>query len=236
MSDRNQSNLPFETDDSAEERLWAELGDLPAGEPSANLRRNFYNALHNASTETLVAKFGRWLGFGNNVGWVTAATCAVLGFALAGVLDVAGQPRQDRLTALENNVALLNRELVINRLENASANQRLKGVFEARPFVADDSEVARALLLRAVGDQVPSVRSAAIDALGPSLSSSDVGDELMRLLVSAESPIVQLALVDLVLRNGSREQLDRLLELASTGRLHADLIPHVLSYLGSEQT
>jgi len=235
MSDRGKSNLPFETDDSAEEGLWAALGELPAGEPSSKLRRNFYRALDHAGDESLIEKIGRWLGFGSNVGWLTATACAVLGFALAGVFDGAGQARPDRLTALEDNVAMLNRELIINRLENASASQRLKGVFDARSFVADDSEVARALLMRAVADQVPSVRSAAIDALGPSLSSSEVGDELMRLLVSAESPIVQLALVDLVLRNGNREQLDRLLELASTGRLHTDLIPHVMSYLGSEQ-
>lgn len=235
MSDRSKSNLPFETDDLAEASLWASLEDLPAGEPSANLRRSFHNALDDASTETLMMRLGRWLGFGSNIGWLTATACAVLGFAIAGVLEDTDEPRLNRLAALEDNVAMLNRELIINRLENASANQRLKGVFDARSFVADDSEVARALLMRAVEDHVPSVRSAAIDALGPSLSSSEVGAELMRLLVSAESPIVQLALVDLVLRNGNREQLDRLLELASAGHLHADLIPHVMSYLGSEQ-
>ncbi len=61
-----------------------------------------------------------------------------------------------------------------------------------------------------------------------------LGDELMRLLESADSPIVQLALTDLVLRNGNQAQLDQLLYLANEERLHPDLIRHVKKALRSE--
>ena len=56
----------------------------------------------------------------------------------------------------------------------------------------------------------------------------------MNLLSHAESPIVQLALVDLVLRNGSNEQLEQLLKLANENILHPDLVRHVNKSLGSE--
>ena len=128
----------------------------------------------------------------------------------------------------------LNWQLILDRLEDAPAGKRLRGVIDAASVVQDDAEIARAVLLRATEDRVYSIRSAAIDTLGPSLSSTAVGNELMNLLDTAESPIVQLALVDLVLRNGSGPQLERLRQLANAGRLHADLIQHVRNSLGSE--
>lgn len=128
----------------------------------------------------------------------------------------------------------LNWQLILDRLEDATAGKRLRGVIDAASVVQDDAEIARAVLLRATEDRVYSIRSAAIDTLGPSLSSTAVGNELMNLLDTAESPIVQLALVDLVLRNGSGPQLERLRQLANAGRLHADLIQHVRNSLGSE--
>ena len=193
-------------------------------------------SLEAASNDTWLDRLRSWLGFESNKGWLTATACLVAGFGLAGAFDQPRSNGDERLEALEANVEMLNRELIIDRLEDANANMRLKGVFDARAVAADDAEVARALLTRALDDRVPSVRSAAIDALGPSLRSDDVGNELMLLLENADSPIVQLALVDLVLRNGTREQLDRLAELAADGRLHADLTQHVMNYLGSEQT
>lgn len=235
MSDRNRSNLPFETDDPAEQELWAALRDLPGEAPSAELRRGFYTALDDASSETWAKKLRGWLGFGSNAGWLTAAACVLLGFGLASGLNDGPEVEPGRLAMLEENVVLLNRELILDRLDDPSAGTRLKGVFDASASAAGDEQIARALLLLATDDRVPSIRTAAIDALGPNLSSAGVGEELMQLLEQTESPTVQLALVDLVLRNGTREQLDHLLELAKDDRLHPDLVLHVMNALGSEK-
>ena len=235
MSDRNRSNLPFDSDDPAEQELWAALRDLPGEAPSADLRRSFYKSLDDASSETLADKVRGWLGFGSNAGWVTAAACVLIGFGLAGGLDSGSTGDPERLAMLEENVALLNRELILDRLEDPNAGTRLKGVFDASAAAANDEQVMRALLLRATDDRVPSIRTAAIDALGPSLSRAGIGEELMQLLEETESPTVQLALIDLVLRNGTRDQLDQLLELAKDNRLHPDLVRHVMNALGSEK-
>jgi hypothetical protein len=56
-----------------------------------------------------------------------------------------------------------------------------------------------------------------------------VGDELMAQLERAESPLVQLALVDLVLRHGNAGQVEQLVKLAEQGALHPDLAQHVKS-------
>jgi hypothetical protein len=54
-----------------------------------------------------------------------------------------------------------------------------------------------------------------------------MSEQIMGLLVQARSPIVQLALVDLVLRYGNEAQIEHLLVLADEDRLHPDLKRHV---------
>ena len=238
MPDRHPPSLPFESSDADEQRLWAALADLPRAEPSPGLRRRFYHGLEAAGTRTWSGRLRDWLGLGERGGWVTAAACLLLGFGVAQVVALrdtgTSDGGADRLVALEENVALLRRELIIDRLQDESAGKRLKGVVEAGQVVAEDREVARALLSRAVDDPSLSVRSAAIDALGPQLATREVGEELMKLLESADSPIVQLALVDLVLRHGDREQVGELRALAEAGRLHPDLVAHVRNALGGQ--
>lgn len=234
MSDRKNPSLPFESSDASEQALWQALGDLPSAEPPADLRRSFYNDLEKAGSASWGRRLRSWFGLGTNAGWVTATACLLIGFGAAQLSTEKVIVEPDRLVALEENIALLNRELVLDRLRDDAPGTRLLGVHAASSLVQDDDEIAQALLVRASQDRSKSVRSAAIDALGPQLNSASVGDELMRLLESAESPIVQLALADLVLRNGNQQQLGRLLLLANEERLHPDLVKHVKKSLGSE--
>jgi hypothetical protein len=234
MSDDKSSDRPFDGDDIADHKLWAALGDIPRETPSENLRRNFYTELERFDQTSFAERLRRWLGLSNNTGWITAAACLLVGVGVGQVVDRNSTDDPNRLAVLEQNVALLNRELILDRLEDATAGKRLRGVVDAGYLVEDDMEIARALLMRATEDSVYSVRTAAIDALGPSLTTASVGNELMKLLESAESPLVQLALVDLVLRNGSDSQLEQLLRLAETGALHPDLITHVEKSFGRE--
>jgi hypothetical protein len=234
MSEDRKTKLPFDSDDPAEQALWHALEDIPRESPSPAMRRNFYRELDRVSSASFGDRLRGWLGLGSNAGWITAAACVLLGVGVGQALRDSGSDGPDRLAALEQNVALLNRELILDRLEDAQAGKRLRGVVDAGYFVQDDAEIARALLMRATADRVPSVRTAAIDALGPTLGTAVVGNELMKLLESADSPLVQLALVDLVLRNGSDAQLEQLLRLADEDALHPDLVTHVEKSLGRE--
>ena len=234
MSERKTFNLPFDSEDPAEQKLWAMLEEMPRETPSSEMRRSFYRALDHANVTSWAARLQGWLGINSSAGWLTAAACVLVGVGLGQAFHKTDSVERNRLELLEQNVALLNRELILDRMQDATAGQRLRGVIDASSVVKDDAEIARALLLRATQDCVYSVRTAAIDTLGPRLRSTAVGNELMNLLETAESPLVQLALVDLVLRNGSGRQLERLRQLANAGRLHPDLVKHVTNSLGSE--
>ena len=234
MSDNKIHNVPFESEDLAEQALWSELAAIPREAPSNDMRRDFYRELDRASTSNWAEKIRTWLGLSGNAGWLTATACVLFGVFAGFSLDTTVSGDTSRMEALEQKMALLNRELILDRLQDATAGKRLRGVIDAGYVVADDAEVARALLTRATEDSVQSVRTAAIDALGPQVSSASVANELMSLLENAESPLVQLALVDMVLRHGSASQLEQLLKLAERDALHPDLVRHVKHSLGSE--
>jgi hypothetical protein len=227
MADKKISDLPLEFDDESGRELWDALGEIDREQPSSNLRRSFHEKLEHASQGSWLDRLRASLGLRSNVGWLTATACVLVGL---GVGHLSGNVEDgDRLAALEQNVTELNRRLILDRLEDQAPGTRLRGVMDAASHAGADAEIANALLVRATQDRVSSVRSAAIDALGASTSVSAVGEQVMDLLQKAESPIVQLALVDLVLRYGNEEQIDQLLTLAGKDRLHPDLARHVIA-------
>lgn len=234
MPEKETFNVNFESDDTAEQRLWAALDGLPREAPSADMRRSFYRELEQATTIRWPERIRNWLGLSSRRGWLTAAAAVLIGVSVGQFQSGTEGIEVARLAALEENITLLNRELILDRMQDATAGQRLRGVIDATDLVEEDVEIVRALLIRATEDRVQSVRSAAIGALGPSLRTGSVGQELMSLLENAESPLVQLALVDLVLRNGNKAQLEYLLQLTKSDKLHPDLIKHIEISLGRE--
>ena len=233
MSEKTPTGLPLESDDPGEHELWNELGNFEPENPSPRLRQSFYRKLEQVGRPALLERLRGLFGFSGNAGWITAAACLLIGIG-AGRFTGESAVDDARFAALEENVAVLNRSLILDRLENDTASKRLRGVIDAAYLVGEDAEITRALLLRAAEDRVPSVRTAAITALGPQLNSPGVGERIMQLLREAESPLVQLSLVDLVLRHGSQRQLSQLLELAENGTLNPDVAQHVLNSLQTE--
>jgi len=233
MSEKRKSGVPFESDDAAEQQLWSDLENLPQDAPSQQLRRRFYDELEHADRR--LHRRRRWFGWITAPGLAAAVGCLFVGVLVGVLLRSAPTANHSELAQLQQQVAILNRNLVLDRLENDSASKRLLGVIEASDLAEHDPEVRRALLERAVDDRVHSVRSAAIDAIGPRVGSPAVGDELMASLQKAESPLVQLALADLVLRYGNPKQMEQLLQLSEQGRLHPDVAKHVKSSLSGNR-
>lgn len=225
MSEKRKSGVPFESEDAGERQLWNELGELPQDAPSQQLRRRFYDELEHADRR--MHRRRQWLGLFGTPGLVAAIGCLFVGVVLGVLIRNPSTTDRTELAQLQQQVAILNRNLVLDRLENDAPSKRLLGVIEASELAEHDPEVRRALLERAVDDRVHSVRSAAIDAIGPRLGTPSVGDELMASLTSAESPLVQLALADLVLRYGNPQQLEQLVKLSDSGSLHPDVAKHV---------
>ncbi len=232
MPDKKHSDLPLDSDSAEELKLWDALAAIKTEEPSSNLRQSFYAKLEHASQPTLLAKFGELLGFSGNAGWITAAACLIAGIGAGQMLGATDtEAGSTRLAALEQNVSMLNRSLILDRLENDNAGKRLQGVMDAAYIAGEDTEITNALLQRATKERVHSVRAAAIEVLGRQLGAPSIGKRIMDSIQEADSPLVQLALIDLVLRKGDPQQIDQLLQLAEDGLLFPDLSRHVLTSL-----
>jgi hypothetical protein len=232
MSDKRKPGLPYSSDEPAENSLWDSLATLEAEEPTADLRKNFYTKLEQAARPTLLSKMRDFFGFSGNTGWITATACLLVGLGTGQLIGAdSADSSAERLAALEQNVSMLNRTLILDRLDNDSAGKRLQGVLDAAYLADDDPQITDALLQRATEERVHSVRAAAIDVLGRQLGAPSVGKRIMDSIADAESPIVQLALIDVVLRNGDQQQLQELLALAEDGLLYPDLAQHVLNSL-----
>lgn len=227
MSEKRNPGVPFESEDAGEQQLWRDLEGLPQEAPSQQVRRRFYDELEHADRR--LHRRRRWLSLFSAPGLAAALGCVFVGVMIGLLLRNSPAPDRTEFAQLQQQVAILNRNLVLDRLENDSASKRLLGVIEASDLAGHDPEVMSALLERAVDDRVHSVRTAAIDAIGPRVGTPSVGNELMASLEKAESPLVQLALADLVLRYGSPNQLEQLLSLSEGGKLHPDVAKHVKS-------
>ena len=69
MSDKKLSDLPLGSDDEAENRLWDALAAVESEEPSANLRKGFYQKLEQASRPPALSKLSDLLRFSGNTAW-----------------------------------------------------------------------------------------------------------------------------------------------------------------------
>jgi hypothetical protein len=152
------------------------------------------------------------IGSGHGLGWLHAGA----GAGPAGH-DTAGELRD--LHDLRQEVRSLSQLVTLSLLKQDSASERLRGVSFGRQAGAGDDRVLQALLDTLGHDPDVNVRLAAVNALAPVLGRPAVRDQLLQEVGRQPSPLVQIALIDLLLdrdRPGSRR---RLLDLAASPSL-----------------
>lgn len=220
MTEPNRG-VDYDADTPLARELWEALEGIQQPEPPARLRHAFYRRLDRMRAPGAWSRRLRGWFAGP---WVPAAAMLAVGLMVGAALE-----RPDgELAALREQVAVLHRDVTLSLMHHQSASERLRGVIGAGELAADDPGVTRALLRQALDDPSHAVRAAAIDALGPRVRSPEVGGEVLGLLEAGVSPLVQKALVDLILRHGGPAELERLLELADRGDVvHPDLGSYV---------
>ncbi|MFK8014651.1 MAG: HEAT repeat domain-containing protein [Gammaproteobacteria bacterium] len=206
--------------------LWNSLGQMSQAEPNRRLRHRVFRAI-DAQDGT------RWTR-----GWrafLPMLPQQIVGLALVAVVSVAvglfvGRPGIDldtRIARLEGELTSMNQQLLLSQLTATSPTQRLAAAFQVSGAPQRDAKLADALLQMAVRDPVDSVRTAAITALGDAINQAEVATALFSLLGETESPIVQMAIVDAILRHGTEEAVRRLRGHVETEQLHPSLDGYV---------
>src|SRR5579862_910681 len=180
---------------------WEMLGVLQQEQPSTSLRSRFYQSLE-AYQQGLAAaaapapakrRFFDWGWYG----WAWSTALLVLGIGAGQWLGVRGRGQAD-LARLQDEVHNMRQMVTLSLLTQQSASERLRGVDYSFRVDQSDTQVLKALLHAVNYDPNVNVRLAAVDALRKFSSSPSVRGTLDQSLMKQESPMVQLALIDLI--------------------------------------
>jgi hypothetical protein len=168
-------------------------------EPSANLDNRFYSTLALEKKQLRRSWIPEWFAWPELAPRLAfAAVTFILGLAAGYLLLPKQTTSSPDITALSNEVNDLKEMMMLSLLEKGSATDRLKAVSLTGEFDKASDQVTRALIKTLSLDENVNVRLAALDALRPYTSNSSVRAEMIKAIAKQDSPLVQIALAELM--------------------------------------
>lgn len=212
--------------------VYSKLEELPLPEPSANLRSNFYQMLAEEKRREQANK--RWKGLLSNFFENMLAQVPVGKLAYSVVLLALGvgfgiwyNQRQEseaqRIAALTTEMQQMKKMLSLTLLEQPSATDRLKAVNLTTDMERADDKVIKALLQTLNNDPNVNVRLTAIEALYQHAENPIAREGLVQSINKQESPLVQLALADVMVAMQEKDSVQQLKKLLKKRGLNEDV-------------
>lgn len=182
---------------------WTKLGVLPELKPGPALRTRFYTMLESykelqpgSSPKRVSRLAARWPRFPAVQAALSASLLAV--GLLAGALLSQGPRRASQVARLEAEVRDMRQQVSLSLLDRPSSSDRLSGLSVAARIEDPSPRTLDALLRTLDEDSNTNVRLAAADALYLFRDSPGVREGLVRSLSRQTSPVVQVALINLL--------------------------------------
>jgi hypothetical protein len=232
-NDKLSRLLPDDVDRREAEGLeatWRMLDAIDAPAPDSDRMRAQLDAVLDAVEHAAPAAPRRWLGRRSDD---SGRFSAMQGLAAAAVLLVGvgiGQfsaPDATRPTDSVSEIAAMRsemrelREMVsLSLMQQQSASDRLKGVTWTGQLDRPSGEVISALLDALMHDPNVNVRLATIDALERFATRDDVRRAAIEAVDRQMSPLVQIALIDFLVKSNERESAPMLRRLAQNPQVH----------------
>lgn len=207
-------------------RLWSKLGALPEEQPSETVRMRFSSMLEvyqeglrdAPASSGMLAMVNRALEKfwpAQPAAQVGLAALLLLIGIFAGSRFPSAADDRSEITQLRGEVRHMGQLLAISLLSQQSASERLRGVASTYQMDQPDEQVVSALLRALKFDPNVNVRLAAIDALEKFVSDPAVGREVLETLPRESSPLVQIALIDVLIQEKVRQSAEVLKSMAA---------------------
>lgn len=196
-----------------EAALWKKLALLPEEQPSPAVESRFKAMLEsyqegrwektNLAAEKSKASVPLW-GLGNwrqlpAAGIVWAVLFLACGYFIGKHADRGPDAAaQAQLNEMRQELGATRQMVALSMLQQQSASQRLEGVSWTTRLPEPDPKVMGALMHTVRFDNNVDVRLAALDALSRYADRPEVRRELVDVLQTTQSPMVQVALIDLL--------------------------------------
>lgn len=187
------------------QETWSRLGLLHEEQPGPEVRRNFYQALEAAQKDLAAAgdwrrKLARllpaWRPAAPALRLAAASLVVAAGFGIGFFAGSRGHG--GRIESLDREVDRLQQQMTLQLLDQPSAAARLQGI-SLTSRVQDPAPALIAALLDTLdNDPSVNVRLSAVDALYLYSEREEVRTALSASLSRQTSPLVQIALIDLL--------------------------------------
>lgn len=214
--------------------LWAELGVLPEEQPSPALRTGFYAMLARESRKQTASqkKLPQWLkSIPRHPYWMAAALLmAVGGFGLGRWVQGG---LNNNPTGIGQDGSSLAVSADLSMLRSPASGQRLMGVVLITQKGSHDPSLAGPLLNLLDNDASVQVRLAAVEALYLFAGSPDVRSRIIASLDRQTSPLVQMALADLLVGLREKRANEALQRLVRDQRIQPEVRERAQSNLTS---
>jgi hypothetical protein len=216
--------------------LWTKLGVLPQEQPSGRLRANFYAMLEDAKKNLEkageVREPGRFRTFWKEF-WSFRKPVYALSFSLVLLCVGIGTGYFLKAEAGSGSAAIMRQELqdmrqtiALSMMDRPSASDRLEGVGYSARIEKPAARTLEALINTLNEDPNVNVRLAAVDALYLFRGNPVVKESLVRSLARQDSPLVQVALIDLLVEIRERRAAEALKRLIGTEKLNPEVKQH----------
>jgi Putative zinc-finger len=207
-----------------EVELWNALAAIPQEQPTPMLRRQFEMMLEayqqGRGHKSEVAKAPFWLGWYR--GFVPAGVALALlaiGF-LGGLYVERNRTDTTELASLHRELTSTRQLVALSMLQQQSASDRLQGVSWSRQIEVADPQIMDALLHTLRSDASVDVRLAALDAVRRYADQVPVRVNIEDSFQQQKSPLVQIALVDLMVDLNDRSAVEKLKRFQQTPNLN----------------
>jgi len=207
----------------AEVELWNSLAAIPQEQPSPMLRRNFemmleaYQQGRGRAVEQ--PAFSIWHWFRGFVPAAAAMALLAIGF-LGGLFVNRNRTDANELASLHRELASTRQLVALSMLQQQSASDRLQGVSWSRRIDAADPQILDALMHTLRYDTSVDVRLAALDALRRYSDQEPIRSRIEDSFSNQQSPLVQIALVDLMVDLRDTSAVQKLKAIQQTPNLN----------------
>lgn len=220
------------------EGIWEKLGQIRARVPDSAAMRVRY--------DELIAAYRGGIEEGAPASWWVAADSwmrawwprrPVVQFGLALVLFVlglavgprvrpSGEPVQEELGALRDELRQTQQLVTLSLMRQQSASERLRGVNWSNRIDTPGNEVLAALLDTLMRDPNVNVRLAAVDALRKFPETRTVRQGALEALTEEQSPLVQSELIGLMVDFNETGAADVLRQIAADATVNESVREH----------
>lgn len=202
------------------------MGTVLTPEPGPAVRIRFYAMLDTFELEEAAKPKQGWrrlIELFRQLSWTVLAPRLAYSLLLLSIGVAAGywlrRPQkqeltyQQRIDTLSVQVQEMRQMMMLSLLENPSATERLRAVGFTKDIPDADSHMIDALLMTLNNDPNVNVRLVTLEALAELADDARVREGLVQSLTRQESPLVQVALADVMVKLQEKRSLKPLRQL-----------------------